>query len=340
MATLRRMADLAESVDRIDAETRFSGVVRVDRAGEPELAAAYGSAHRGFGIANTVDTRFGIASGTKGLTALTVVSLIEDGRLELGTTARSVLGDDLPLIDDAVTVQQLLEHRSGIGDYFDEEDDPPVTDYLLPVPVHTLAGTEDYLSVLGGYPQQFPPGERFAYNNGGYVVLALIAERVGGAPFADLVRARVCAPAGMTDTAFLRSDEPAGRAALGYLTEDGLRTNVLHLPVVGSGDGGVWTTAADVSALWSAFFGGRIVPAASVREMVAPRSQDPTGRFRYGRGFWLHPTSDAVLLEGSDAGVSFRTVHDPVAGITHTVLSNTSEGAWPLARHLFGLLTP
>ena len=78
-------------------------------------------------------------------------------------------------------------------------------------------------------------------------------------PFADVVRTRVCEPAGMRDTVFLRSDEPGERTALGYLDGDGLRTNVLHLPVVGSGDGGIYSTAADIHALWSALYAGRIV---------------------------------------------------------------------------------
>src|SRR3954471_15235456 len=211
------MATLENSIDRVAATTGFSGVVRVDRHGRTELAKAYGPAHRGCRVLNTVDTRFGIASGTKGLTALTVASLVEEGRLELATTARSVLGEDLPLIDDDVTVEHLLAHRSGIGDYVDEDAVPSMTDYVLPVPVHRLATTTDYLAVLDGHPQAFPPGERFAYNNGGFVVLALIAERVSGTPFAELVRMRVCEPAGMRDTEFLRSDEPAERVALGYL---------------------------------------------------------------------------------------------------------------------------
>ena len=105
--------------------------MRVDRGEDLLVARAYGFAHRGFGVANTVDTRFGIASGTKGFTALTVMSLIEEGRLSLTTTARSVLGGDLPLIDDGVTVEQLLAHRSGIGDYFDEDLDRPITDHVL-----------------------------------------------------------------------------------------------------------------------------------------------------------------------------------------------------------------
>ena len=119
--------------------------------------------------------------------------------------------------------------------------------------------TEQYVAVLDGYPPKFAAGERFSYCNGGFVVLALIAERASGTPFHELVAQRVCDPAGMRDTAFLRSDELPGGTALGYLDADGLRTNVLHLPVRGSGDGGIYTTAADVRALWTAFLGGQIV---------------------------------------------------------------------------------
>lgn len=55
--------------------------------------------------------------------------------------------------------------------------------------------------------------------------------------------------------------------------------------------------------------------------------------------FWLHRSSDAVILEGYDAGVSFRSVHDPRSNVTRTVISNSSDGAWPVARRLDELLT-
>ena len=111
---------------------------------------------------------------------------------------------------------------------------------------------------------------------------------------------------------------------------------MLHLPVRGSGDGGIYTTAADMSAFWPAFFGGRIVSTEWVAEMVRPRSDVPSETMprRYGLGFWLHPTTDMVFLEGYDAGASFRSVHDPRSSLTYTVISNTSEGAWPIGRHL------
>jgi CubicO group peptidase (beta-lactamase class C family) len=320
---------IEDEIDRLAAETGFSGVVRVDT-----FAKAYGLAHRGASIANTVDTRFAIASGGKGLTALAVMSLIEAGVLSLSTTARSVLGPDLPLIDDTVTVEHLLAHRSGIGDYCDEDAGHDVNDYLMPVPVHELADTEQFVRALDGHPPKFPPGERFSYCNGGFVVLALIAERAGRIPFHELVQERVLTPAGMRDTAFLRSDEPTARTALGYLTPDGRRTNVLHLPVRGNGDGGIYSTAADIHALWAAFFAGRIVSPDTVADMVRSRSDVPDESMRYGLGFWLHESGPATILIGYDAGVSFRSVHDPTTGRTHTVISNTSSGTWPMTKML------
>jgi CubicO group peptidase (beta-lactamase class C family) len=333
------MRQVERSVAEVAAGTGFSGVVRVDRAGEVVCALAYGLADRSHGVPNVVDTQFGIASGTKGLTALTVVGLIADGCLRLETPARQLLRADLPLVHDGVTVEQLLAHRSGIGDYLDEEEagfDP--TDYVLPISAHELADTEQYVKVLDGHPAKFAPGERFSYCNSGYVVLALIAERVAATPFHDLVRQRVCAPAGMPDTEFLRSDELPGRAARGYLTREGSRTNVFHLPVRGSGDGGIYSTAADIHALWSAVFSGRVVATDWVERMVRAQSHAPEESMRYGLGFWLHETRDVVILGGSDAGVSFRSVHAPTAQLPHTVLSNTLDGAWPITRRLDELL--
>jgi CubicO group peptidase (beta-lactamase class C family) len=193
--------------------------------------------------------------------------------------------------------------------------------------------------VLNGHPAKFTPGERFSYCNGGYVVLALIAGRVGGAPFHELVRQRVCAPAGMHDSEFFRADELPERAAVGHLPIDGVsRTNVFHLPVRGNGDGGIYSTLADISIFWRSLFAGRIVSTGWVAQMVRPHGDTTPQSMRYGLGFWLHRSSDIVMLGGYDVGVSFRSVHDPAANTTHTVISNSSDGAWPITRRLAELL--
>jgi CubicO group peptidase (beta-lactamase class C family) len=94
------------------------------------------------------------------------MSLVEGGELGLTTTARSLLVADLPLIDDRVTVEHVLAHRSGIGDYLDEDELADNNDYVLTVPSHELATTEQFLAVLDGHPMKYEPGERFAYCNG------------------------------------------------------------------------------------------------------------------------------------------------------------------------------
>jgi CubicO group peptidase (beta-lactamase class C family) len=324
---------LARDVDALAARIGFSGAVRVDGPDGLVVEAAYGQAHRGFEIANQVGTRFAIASGTKSYTALAVVSLVEDGTLSLSTTARSLLGPDLPLIADDVTIGHLLAHRSGIGDYLDEVLHPDVDEYVMPVPVHQLDTAESYLAVLEGHPTVFPAGERFAYNNGGFVVLAILAERASGTPYHDLVLDRVCRRAGLPATDFPRADEPIGNVARGYLTAPN-RENILHLPLRGVGDGGITTTLADVRALWSALFSGKIGALDWVEEMVRPHSSDVDGGRAYGLGFWLHPASGTVVMEGMDAGVSFQSLHARSSNVTLTVVSNTSDGAWPIADHL------
>ena len=324
--------ELEASVDRVVEETDFSGVVHVSRRGELLCERASGLADRAHGVANTATTQFSMASGSKGFTALTIMSLVAEGSLALDTSVRSVLGEELDLIDARVTVGHLLAHTSGIGDYLDEDAVEDVDDYIMPVPVHQLATTTDYLAVLGGHPAKFEPGERFEYCNGGFVVLALIAEAVSGSSFHDLVAERVVAPAGMTATLFPRSDELPGSAAIGYVrAEGGWRTNQLHLPVRGSGDGGAYSTVGDIAAFWPALFAGRIVPRALVEEMVRPRNDVPSESKRYGLGFWLRPDRATVMLEGYDAGTSFRSTYDPSSELLYTVISNTAAGAWPLA---------
>jgi len=324
------MTSFDVEVDTAARKSNFSGVVRVDRAGSVITAAAYGLADRRCVTAVELSTQFGLASGTKLFTALTVMSLIESGQLQLDTPVRGPLGTDLPLIDDDVTIEQLLSHRSGIGDYLDESLFDDIRDFELPVPAQRLWSTEQYIPILDGHPPVAVPGAEFDYNNAGYVVLALIAERTTGRSFDVLVRERVCDPAGLEETGFLRSDELPQSAALGYLDAEGLRTNVFHLPVLGSGDGGIYSTVADVGALWRAFVSGRIVSPELVGQMLTPRRGSGPDVLDYGLGVWLHRDGEVLEIHGYDAGASFYSLHHPAAAMTCTAISNTGEGTLAL----------
>ena len=331
---LAAVDDLRQRIDDVAAATGFGGVVRVDRGGATLLDAAYGAADRAHGIPMTTASQLNMASGSKTFTAIVILRLIEDGRLRLETRARELLGGDLPLIADDVTVEHLLCHRSGIGDYLDEDVLDP-DDYPMPIPVHRLVRTEDFLPILEGYPTKFPAGTQLSYCNGGYVVLALLAERASGRTYHDLVREQVCAPAGMADTAFLRSDALPGTAALGYVEVDGeWRTNVFHLPVLATGDGGMYTTTGDVAKFWSALMGGRIVRADTLADMCTPRSPADEDGDAHALGCRVREGSGLVTMIGGDAGVSFWSRHDRRDSTTATVIGTTGNGAWPLAERI------
>ena len=325
------------ALDAAAADRRLSGVVAIDRDEESLYEHCAGFAHRALAVPVTRRTRFALASGSKIMTALGILRLVEGGVLQLRDPVRPILGADLPLIDDGVTIEHLLGHTSGIGDYLDEEADWEASDYILPVPVHTLADTEAFVPVIDGFAQAFPPGQRFSYNNGGYIVLAVIIDRLSDVGFHAYVEREVCARAGLSGTRFLRSDELPGDAALGYLFDEGDRTNVLHLPVRGNGDGGLYSGVDDLHTFWRALVDGRIVGPELVEAMITPRSEVPEEGLRYGLGCYLHATGPAILIEGYDAGVSMRSIHDPGTGTTATVLANSSEGAWGVAGQLLTL---
>lgn len=338
---------VSSRVDPIVDATSFSGVVHVASADRVVYARATGLADRASGIPNTLDTAFAVASGTKALTALAVMSLVVEGEIALDTEVQSVLGGGGAIEEPAVTVRHLLAHTSGIGDYLDEDAITDIEDYVSEIPVHRLARPADFLPMLRGRPAKFQPGTGFAYCNSGYVILALVIEAVSGRSYYEVVQERVCSPAGMDATTFFRLDELPGSAAIGYLPNRGWRSNQLHVPVRGAGDGGAYATAGDIARLWAALFTGRIVPPTAVAEMVRPQHGVTPGSRPYGLGFWLaneesiaRPAADgeAVTLEGSDAGISFRSTFEPSTGLLYTVLSNTTSGAWPVARELEAVL--
>lgn len=310
-------------------EHNFSGVVRVERQGEVIVEFARGHGDRANERANNLGTRFAVASATKALTALTIMSMVESGALTLDTTLRSVIPDELPHVDEAVTIDHLLTHRSGVGDYIDEDAGGDVDDHVLgALSAHTLLTARGYLPLLSIHAQKSPPGQEFAYNNSGYVMLSLVIERITGS-YHQAVRDRVLLPAAMPDAAFIRSDDLPANTALGYLANG--HTNVFHLPVIGMGDGGIYLTLADTTAFWDALLTGRIVSAAIVEAMTAEVSVDSDTR-SYGRGFWLGPGDDHVWFEGMDAGVSFQSGVFRDADLRYSVISNTSDGVWPLVR--------
>ncbi len=323
--------ELKESICTKTAEVSFSGTVSI-RSDEQVYEDAFGLRDRANELPNTVETRFGIASGTKGFTALAIALLIEEGKLSLDTRARSVLGDKIGNLHPEITIQQLLGHTSGIGDHYDEEEiGEGVDDFLLSIPVQNLLSPLDYIPLIEEKSQKFPPGERACYSNGGYVVLAIIVEVVTSIPFHEFVEERIFKAAGMNQSGFFRSDSLPSNTAFGYVSdEDRLKTNIFNLPIVGSGDGGAYSTVSDMYNFWTSLKSGKILPPNMLDAFTSAQNYVDDGW--YGFGFWVDKKLDRIELCGYDAGVSFYSSTSRESNDTFTILSNTSKGAGPLVK--------
>lgn len=314
----------------------FSGVVSIRHQGQTLYQRAAGYADRSNRIANKLDTRFGIASGTKLFTALAIGKLIAAQKLSLSTRLQDCLALDFPRYSPDITIRHLLTHTSGIPDYYDEEKVTDFDHFFLSRPWYELRGPRDYLPLFPDEPMKFPPGARFSYSNGGYILLGLVIEEVTGLPYRHYVEQAIFQATGMQRSGYFAFDQLPEGTALGYIEEaGGWRTNIYNLPVVGASDGGAYTTADDLAILWKAFWENEILPQDLVEVYTTPymKAETEGEDTYYGHGLWINTKPGGqpeVYIIGIDAGVSFRSSVKRATDLQVTVLSNTTEGAWPV----------
>jgi CubicO group peptidase (beta-lactamase class C family) len=319
-------------VDAAASSSDFSGAVRISLGPGVVVEAAYGYADRSSRLTNRVDTRFGIASGTKLFTALGVGVLLDDGVLHLDDHVTDVVRHRLPNVSREVTVGQLLTHTSGVFDYYDEEAHQDFDDFELAIPPFKLVELSDYLPLLTEGEMKFAPGSRFSYSNGGYVLLGLAIEGASGTPYHQFIEEAVLRPCRMTSSGFFRFDRLPERVATGYIEQDGQwRSNVYNLPIIGGPDGGMFSTVGDIESMWRAVLDGTLLTPA-----LARRYQTASAKFKdnvhYGMGLWIRDDGTnrrRIYIEGCDAGASFQSTRY-ADGTIATVMSNTTEGAWPV----------
>jgi CubicO group peptidase (beta-lactamase class C family) len=324
------------------SDTGFSGAVHVRQDKQDLYQKAFGYADRSNRIPNTLDTRFGIASGTKFFTALAVGKLVEAGKLDFSSKVAELIPWDFQHYSREITVRHLLTHTSGIPDYYDEEKVDDFDNFTVAAPWYELKGPRDYLAVFPDEAMKFPPGERFSYSNGGYILLGVLIEEISGMPYREFVEKEIFAPAGMHRSGYFAMNKLPEGTAFGYVQEEnGWRTNIYNLPIIGASDGGAYTTLHDIEKLWDMFWSYRILSKEMVGTYTAPHvktTSENAGRF-YGHGIWVRTGSDTEeYIVGEDAGVSFYSGVTQAKDLLITVISNTTEGAWPILRAINEIL--
>jgi len=312
------LARIRSMLDDGSRQDQFSGVVLLAQGDQVILHEARGLASAEYGAANRLDTRFNLGSINKLFTRVAIGQLAEKGKLSFDDT----IGRFLPEypnreVAERVTVRQLLEMTSGIGDFFGEK----YTD----TPKDRIRALGDYLALFGSDRLLFEPGSQRRYSNGGYIVLGLIVEKASGQDYFTYVREHIYAPAGMTATAHLEADVPAENVASGYTRNwddakhenEPRRSNIYTRPARGSSAGGGYSTALDLLSFARALRAGKLLGSSLCRE-------------------WF---SGPQAYAGGAPGINAELDMDPVPGWTVVVMGNYDPpAASSLAQRISGWL--
>ena len=315
-------------------EKKFSGVISVEESNGVIFEYVQGMENKELRIPITRDTLFAIASGTKFLTALAIGMLIDRKKITLETKAKDIYDLKMDRIDPNITIFELLSHTSGMADYLDEDlldDTKPI---YFEVPYEKLIGPKDFIPIFSKDPQKFNPGERFNYNNQGYVYLAIIVEEVSKKPYDEFINNDLLKPLGITRSGIYHLNHYPKHTALGYLNsnEDSL-TNFGLLPYQAGGDGGAIFSLDELRILWESFFDYKILSKELVDLFMHPHVvvDEKTDNF-YGLGLWLKKTKDGIYpyLMGGDPGISFTSSYQLKTKKHRFAVSNTSDGVWDI----------
>ncbi len=262
----------------------------------------------------TPSTSFAIASVSKTFTGALVVALAQEGKVDLDASVRRYLPD--LKVNIRTTVRQLLDHTSGLRDYFFH---PAIDHALLSDPSRRWLAADALKYVGKAY---FKPGTGWHYSNTNYLVLGLLAEEVGGAPLGEQIRARFLDPLGLRNTWYQPSEPATSDVAHGYrfasaakdATPIDLSDGTPLMPftsvvTAAGGAGGLASSSSDLARWARSLYAGRVLSPASVDALVGDisRTEPYKPRVPYGLGVQRLVIDGAPSLGHSGRLLGFRS---------------------------------
>ena len=296
------------------ANAGFSGTVLVARDGAPVFRRSYGLANQELAAPNTNETVYDLASITKPFTAILIMMLQEEGRLNVSDLACTWL-TDCPEAWRTITIRQLLNHTSGIESY----SRLPEWDEELDTRLFWRGGAA---MMMRDQPLRFSPGTGWRYSNTGFDLLGLIVERVSGKTLPEMYQERILTPLGMSRTGFHASRRIVPGAATGYYSLGSTFINSTpQSSSSGYGASGLFSTVDDLLKWDQALYSNRLISAASFEQMIADASNE------YGFGWEMRTWLGRRQIGHAGSGGGFsnlmgRFIDDR---LTVIVLSNSDE---------------
>jgi CubicO group peptidase (beta-lactamase class C family) len=318
--------DLRSTLDRLAAQDKFSGAVLVAKGGKILFEHAYGYADHAFNDLNKVDTKFNLASMGKMFTGVAVLQLVEQGKLSLDAKLIDVL-PDYPNKDIAnkVTIRQLLNHTSGMGDYFGPE--------FFGSSMAKFDTVESLVPLFVDKPLRFEPGTSWSYSNAGFIVLGLVIQKVSGESYYDYVLDHIFKPAGMVNSGYLpwNADVPnraSGYTAMGAPPGSPRISNIFVLHR-GAPHGGGYSTVEDLFRFAQALEGHKLLNKEYTDLDMTGTVAVNNGIGKYALGMEEYFVNGVRIVghSGGAAGMDNNLDMYPGLGYTVVVLTNYDEGA-------------
>ena len=305
--------------------------LRVEQGDDLLFEGAAGLASRENETPVSASDRFRIASITKTFTAVLVLQQVDAGVLTLDDTISTWLEDPvvsrIPYVDE-ITIQQLLNHTSGVYDYFDG-DSPFWQDAYFSEGVDwtRIWTPQELLSYLDGdkHAPYFAPGKGAHYSNSGYLLLGQILEAATRQPYVDLLHAGIIKPVGLTDTIYAASEQIPDDTADAYHLIEGELVNASTINLSAYGPAAaIISTTQDLDRFIDALLGGQLIQAATFAEMTTYSASDHEG-FEAGLGIvrWQTPGGAAIGHSGDGPGSGGRMYRLAGTDLTIVMLSNT-----------------
>ena len=292
------------------ARGEFNGVVLVARKGEVQYHRALGKASIDGSEPLRKDSVFRLASVAKAFTAVSILMLRQEGKLTLDDDVRKYV-PTLPY--GGATIRHLLHHTSGLPDYvklLDKRWDKGEGDLSR----RRFATNPDALDQLIEHKPsvKFSPGGRWDYSNTGYMLLALVVEKISGERFGDFLEGKIFAPLGMKGTVLFTPLKPPAikHRAWGYrLAPDGGErfANDRNYLNAMYGDGEVYSTAADLIKWDQALYTSKLISPADVDEMFTSGRLSSGKETGYGYGWGIGSRGGRKVVNHGGGWVGFRT---------------------------------
>ncbi|QNJ99823.1 serine hydrolase domain-containing protein [Dyella telluris] len=317
---------VAAYIDEYANAHHYSGSILVQWHDGTRVVRSYGLANIPMRVANTPQTRFKIASVTKLFTSVLILQLVEQGRLELDRPIKTYLPDYVGEAGNKVTIQQLLNHTSGLPSFDGVTDQ--ATALKEGIPVYQLPHTsEQLMAQFSGGKLASTPGEKFNYNNADYVVLGQIISRLYGRPYETVLQDRILDPLHMINSGVLHHGDIVDRLADTYWYPDDRKILSRDLPVYPENwyaAGAMYSTTGDLLKFAQALFNGKLIAPETLQAMIRP------GLDEYGDGLWSYQLTaggarhPVIKRPGSIMGAQAQFLHVMDQDITVIMLGNTS----------------